>query len=83
MIGDWGNSTQQPWGWKQDKRPGGIPVVCSVAFLGKGGVYLQEEPILLQEWPEGDSRREEGMFGVYHRFWKLATSSVWLGTINS
>ena len=38
--------------------------------------------MLLQEWPEGDSQREEGMSGVYHRLLKLATSSVWLGTIN-
>ena len=49
-------------------------MIPSVAFLGEGGVYLRGEPILLQEWPEGDSQREEGMSGKYHRLLKLATS---------
>ena len=57
-------------------------MIASVAFLAEGEVYLRGEPILLQEWPEGDSQREEGMSGVYHRLLKLATSSVRLGTIN-
>ena len=57
-------------------------MIPSVASLGEGEVYLRGEPILLQEWPEGDSQREEGMSGVDHRLLKLATSSVRLGTIN-
>ena len=56
-------------------------MMFSVAFLDEGEVYLQGEPILLQEWPEGDSQREEGMSRVYQRLMKLATSSVWFGTI--
>ena len=54
----------------------------SVALLAEGEVYLRGEPILLQEWPEGDFQREEGMSRVYHRLLKPATSSVQLGTIN-
>ena len=72
-MGGWGNRTHRPLGCKQDKRLGGIPTIPSVAFLGEGEVYLRGEPILLQEWPEGDSQREEGMSGVYHRLLKLAT----------
>ena len=33
----------------------------SVPSLGGGGVYLREEPIRLQLWPEGVSQQEEGM----------------------
>ena len=51
----------------------------SVAFLHEGEVYLRGEPILLQEWPEGDSLQGEGVSGYYHRLSKLATSSVRLG----
>ena len=40
-------------------------MIPSVAFLGEGEVYPQGEPILLQEWPEGDSQREEQIFGKY------------------
>ena len=60
----WGSRTHRPSGCKQDKRPGGIPMIPSVAFLGEGEVYLRGEPILLQEWPEEDSQREEGMSGA-------------------
>ena len=45
-------------------------------------MYLLGEPMFLQEWPEGDFQREERMSGVYQCLLKLATSSVWLGTIN-
>ena len=38
-------------------------MIRSVAFLSKGDVYLPGELILLQEWPEGDSQRQEGMPG--------------------
>ena len=38
--------------------------------------------MLLQEWREGDSQREDGMSGVSHRRVKLATSSVQLGTMD-
>ena len=58
-------------------------MIPGVAFLGDGKVYLRGDPILLQEQPEGDSQREKGVSGVYHRLLKLATSSVPLGTINS
>ena len=57
-------------------------MIPSVAFLGEGKVYLRGEPILRQKLPEGDSQREEGMSGVYHRLLKLATSSVWLATMS-
>ena len=60
-------------------------MIPSVAVLGEGEVYLWGEwaaPILLPEWPEADSQRDEGMSGVYHRLLKLATSSFILGTIN-
>ena len=73
--------THRPLGCKQDKRPRGIPMIPSVAFLGEREVYLRGEPVLLQEWPEGDTQLEEVMSGVCHRLLKLATSSVQLGTI--
>ena len=38
-------------------------------------MFLPREPILLQDCLEGDSQREKGMFGKYHRLVKLATSS--------
>ena len=44
-------------------------------------MYLWGEPVLLQEWPKGDSKMVEGMSGVYHRLLKLATSPVRSGTI--
>ena len=80
-MGGRGNRTYRPLTCRQDNRPCGIPMISSVAFLGEGEVYLRVKPILLQEWPEGDSEREEGMSAVYHRLLKLATSSIWLGTI--
>ena len=80
-MGGWGNRTHRPLGCKQDKQPGGIPMIPCVAFCGGGEVYLPGERILLQEWPEGDSQREERMSGLWHRLLKLATFSVWLGTI--
>ena len=82
MVGGWGNRTHRPLCCKQDKRPGGILKIPSVAFLRSGEVYHQGEPILLQDWPEGDSQREEGMSGLYHRLLNLKTSSVRLGTMN-
>ena len=66
---------------KQDKRPGGIPMIPSVAFLGEGEMYLWGEPILLQKWAKGDSQREEGLSEVYQRFLKIATSLVRSGKI--
>ena len=57
-------------------------MIPSVALLGEGGVYLRGEPILLQEWPEGEPRQGEGVSEVYHRLLKLATSSVRLETIS-
>ena len=81
-MGGSGNRTPRPLGCKQDRRPGGIPLIPSVASLGEREVYLRGEPILLQKWPEGDSQLEERMSGVYHSLLKLATSSVRLGTIN-
>ena len=69
-----GNRNHRPFGWEQDRRPGGIPMILSLAFLDEGKVYLRGETILLQEWPKGDSQCEEGMSGVYHRLLKLATS---------
>ena len=83
MVVGWGNRTHRPSGCKGDKRPGGIRMIPSVASLHEGEVYHRREPILLQEWPERDSQREEGMSWLYHRFLKPATSSVRLGTINS
>ena len=80
-MGGWGNRTHRLLTCKKDKRPSVIPMIPSVAFLGEGEAYLRREPILLQEWPEGGSQREEGMCWLYHRLLKLATSSVWLGTI--
>ena len=56
-------------------------MIPSDTLIGEGGLYIRGEPILLREWPEGASQREEGMSGVYHRLLKLATSSVGLGTI--
>ena len=82
MVGGWGSRAHQPLGSKQDKRPGGIPMIPSVAFLSEGEVYLREDPTLLQEWPEGDLQWEEGMSGKYHRLLKLASCSVWLGAKN-
>ena len=61
MVGGWGNRTHRPLGSKQDKRPGGIPMIRSVAFLSEEEVYLRGKPLLLQQWPEGDSQRGEGM----------------------
>ena len=40
MLGGWANSTCQPLDCKRDKRPAGIPMIFSVAFLGEGEVYL-------------------------------------------
>ena len=56
-----------------------IPIV---AFFGEREVDLRGGGILLQEWPEGDSQREQEMFGKYHCLPKLATSSVLLGATN-
>ena len=80
-MGGWDNGTHGPLGCKHDKRPGGIRMIPIVALLGEGEVYLRGEPILPQQWPEGDSKQGEGMYGAYHRLLKLATSSVWLGSI--
>ena len=74
-MGGWGSRTHRPLGCTQEKRPGGIPMIPSVAFLAEGQVYLRGEPILLQEWPEGDSQQEEGTSGKYHRLLKLAICS--------
>ena len=82
MVGGMGNRTHRPLGCKQDMRPAGIPMIPSVGSRGEGEVYLRGEPILLQEWPEGDFEREEGMSEVYHHLLKLATSPVRLGTMN-
>ena len=82
MVGDWGNRTHRLLGCKQDEQLGGIPMIPNVALLDEGEVYLQGQPITLQEWPEGDSQQEEGMSGKYHRLLKLATPSVRLRTIN-
>ena len=82
MVGGQGSSTPRPLGCNHDKRLGGIAMIPSVAFLSDGEVYLWREPILLQEWPEGDSQRGEAMFGKYQRLLKLATSRVWLGATN-
>ena len=57
-------------------------MISNVAFLCEGKVYLRREPILLQEWPKGDSPQEEGISGAYHRLIVLTTSSVRPGTIN-
>ena len=73
-MGGWGNRNHRPLGCKHDKWPGGVPMIPGVAFLGEGEVYLREEPKLLQEWPEGDSQREERMSEKYHRLLKLANS---------
>ena len=81
-LGGWGNRTHRPLGCKQDKRPGGIPMIPSVALLSEGEVYLRGELILLQRWLEGEYQQEEGMSGVYYCLLKLAKSSVRLGTIN-
>ena len=76
MVGGWDSSTHRPVGRKHDKRPGDILMIPCVAFLGEGEVYLWGEPILLQEWPEGDSHQEEGVSGRYHGLLKVATHSV-------
>ena len=81
MVGGWSNRTHRPLGCNHNRRAGGIPMIRSVAFLGEGEVYLRGKPILLQQWPEGDCQQEEVVSGVYHPLLKLATSSVWLGTI--
>ena len=78
----WSSRTQQPLGCKQDMPPGGILLIPSVAFLGEGEVYLWGEPILRQEWPGGDSQREEGMSGKYQGLLKLAAYSVCSGATN-
>ena len=82
IVGRWGSRTHKPLGCKQDKSPCGGPVIPSVAILGGGEVYLRGGPILLHGWPEGHSNQEEGMSEKYHRLWRLATSTVQLGTIN-
>ena len=74
MVGSSGNRIHGPLRCKQDKRPGGVPMIPSVAYLGEGEVYLRGEPIFLQERPKGDSEREEGICGVYYRLLKLAIS---------
>ena len=79
-VGGWG--THQPLGSKHDKQLLGIPMIPSVAFLDEGEVYLRGGPILLQEWPEGDSQQKQGMSGKYQRLLTLATSSVRLGATN-
>ena len=81
-MGGWGGSSHRPLDCKQDTRRGGFSMIPGVAFLGEGQVYLRGEPTLVQEWPEGDYKREEGMSGKYHGLLKLATSSVRLGRIN-
>ena len=81
-VGGLGSSTHRQFGCRQEKRLGDTPMILSVAFLGEGEVYLQVEPRLLQEWPEGDSNREEGMSGKDPRLLKLATFSVRLGATN-
>ena len=58
-------------------------MIRSFAFLGKGEVYLRGEPVILQDWPEGDSQPEEGMSGLYYCPPKHADSAVRLQTINS
>ena len=83
MAGGWGNKTHRPLGCKHNKRPGGIPIILGVAFVGEEEVYLWGEPLLLQQWPEGDSQRKEGMSGVYHCRLKLVTSPVRLGSLSS
>ena len=51
-------------------------------FFVERDLYLGGEPILLQEWPEGDSIREKGISGKYQRLLKLAPLSVRLGKIS-
>ena len=82
MLGGWGSRTHRPLSCKQDKRPGGILMIPSVALLSEREVYLWGEPILVQEWLTRDSQRKEGMSWKYHRLLNLATSSVGLETIN-
>ena len=72
-VGGWSNRTHRPLGCKEDKRPNGIRMIPSVALLGEGELCVQGDPILPQEWPKGDSKREEGISGVYHHLLKLAT----------
>ena len=73
VVGGWGNRTHRPSGCKQDTRPGGVATILNVASpkLGQGEVFLRGGPILLQEWPKGDSQREERVSRVYHRILKL------------
>ena len=66
MVRGWGNTT----------------MISSVAFLGGGEMYLRGRPILLQEWPEGDSHWEKGISVVYQHLLKLATSAFPLGILN-
>ena len=82
-MGGWGSRTHRPLGCKHDKRPGRILMILSVVFLGEGEVYLQGEPILLQEWPEGDFEHDGGRSRKYHRLLTLATSSGQSGTKNN
>ena len=82
MVGAWGSRSHQPLGCNHDKRPSGIAMILSVALLGFGAVYLQGEPILLQEWPKGDPPRVGGMSGKPHRLLTLANSLVRLGATN-
>ena len=79
MVRGWRSRTHQPLGSKQDKKPVGIPMIPSVAVLCEGQLYLQREPIHLQEWPQGDFKWEERMSGKYHRLLKLAPSSAQVG----
>ena len=65
VVGSWGNITHKPLGCIQDKRPGGIVMIPSAAFLREGEVYLRGEPILLQGSPKEDSQREERTCWVY------------------
>ena len=76
MLGGLSHRTHGPLGCRHDKRPGGIPVILSIAFLGEGELYLRGEPTLRQEWPKGDSQREEAMYGNSHCLLMLPTSSV-------
>ena len=51
-VGGWASRTQQPSGCRHDKLPGGILMLCSVAFLGEREMYLQGKPVLLKKWLE-------------------------------
>ena len=58
------------------------PLRLSILVLNGHLAILSRVLSMLGIWPEGDSQREKGMSGVYHRLLKLAASSVRLGTIN-